>query len=115
LGFEQASLAGAHWLNAVFWRKFANFVKSGCVSRELKTMGISRSTTAAINVRLQQSRHSQIKDQPVARGGADHSEFVHDRSHHSVADHEQNGFTDRAVGDDVHAAKWIRQRGVHLF
>jgi tetratricopeptide (TPR) repeat protein/ferredoxin len=50
LGFEQASLAGAHWLNAVFWRKFANFVKSGCVSRELKTMGISRSTTAAINV-----------------------------------------------------------------
>jgi polyferredoxin len=34
----------------VFWRKFANFVKSGCISRELKTMGISRSTTAGVNV-----------------------------------------------------------------
>jgi tetratricopeptide (TPR) repeat protein/ferredoxin len=50
LGFEQASLGADHWLSAMFWRKFAHFVKSGCVSRELKTMGISRSTTAAINV-----------------------------------------------------------------
>jgi polyferredoxin/tetratricopeptide (TPR) repeat protein len=33
-----------------FWRKFANFVKTGCISRELKTMGISRSTTAGVNV-----------------------------------------------------------------
>ena len=48
--FEQASLAAAHWLSAVFWRKFANFVKSGCISRELKTMGISRGTTAGVNV-----------------------------------------------------------------
>jgi len=50
LVFEQASLAAAHWLSAAFWRKFANFVKSGCISRELKTMGISRSTTAGVNV-----------------------------------------------------------------
>jgi tetratricopeptide (TPR) repeat protein/NAD-dependent dihydropyrimidine dehydrogenase PreA subunit len=50
LVFEQARLAAAHWLSAVFWRKFANFVKSGCISRELKTMGISRSTSAGVNV-----------------------------------------------------------------
>ena len=48
--FEQASLAAAHWLRAVFWRKFANSVKSGCISRELKTIGISPSTTAVVNV-----------------------------------------------------------------
>src|SRR5437870_1909296 len=34
----------------MFWRKFANSVKSGCVSRELKTTGpISRRATAGVN------------------------------------------------------------------
>jgi len=64
--------------------------------------------------RLQQSWHPQIKDQPLARGGVDHSEFVHDRAHHSVADHGKNGFAYRAFGDDAHAAKGFRQRGLHL-
>src|SRR5438034_6599902 len=30
----------------MFWRKFANLVKSGCVSRELKAMGMSQPATA---------------------------------------------------------------------
>jgi tetratricopeptide (TPR) repeat protein/ferredoxin len=34
----------------MFWRKFANFVKSGCVSRELRTSGlISQLSTAGVN------------------------------------------------------------------
>ena len=98
----------------MFWRKFANFVKSGCISRELAS-AFAKATAGSRRARLQQSWHPQIKDQPVARGGADHSEFIHDRSHHSVGDHGQDGFTYRALGDDVHAAKGIRQRGVHLF
>ena len=35
--------------------------------------------------RLQQNRYSQIENQPVARRGADPSQLVHDRAHHSVA------------------------------
>src|SRR5216117_570544 len=35
---------------SVFWRKFANLVKSGCVSRELKTKGsMARRITAGVN------------------------------------------------------------------
>jgi tetratricopeptide (TPR) repeat protein/NAD-dependent dihydropyrimidine dehydrogenase PreA subunit len=34
----------------VFWHKFAKLVKSGCVSRELKTVGVSKSRTAGVNV-----------------------------------------------------------------
>jgi polyferredoxin/Flp pilus assembly protein TadD len=34
----------------VFWSKFVNFVKSGCISPELKTAGISPSATARGNV-----------------------------------------------------------------
>src|ERR1700757_3391705 len=34
----------------MFWRKFANLVKSGCVSRELRTSGlISQLSTAGVN------------------------------------------------------------------
>ncbi len=35
--FKQVSRAAAHWPGTLFWRKFANSVKSGCVSGELKT------------------------------------------------------------------------------
>src|SRR5262245_66292464 len=36
---------------ALFWRKFANLVKSGCVSRELTRTGkISALTSAGVNV-----------------------------------------------------------------
>src|SRR5262245_31266086 len=51
----------------------------------------------------------------MARGGLDRTEFVHDRARHSVAVHGQNDFTYRTLGDDAHAAKGIRQRGLHLF
>ena len=51
----------------------------------------------------------------MARGGADSSELVHDRAHHSVAIHGQNDFAHRAVGNDAHVAKGVRQRGLHLF
>src|SRR5262245_3079858 len=51
----------------------------------------------------------------MARGGLDRTEFVYDRAHHSVAVHGQNDFTYRTLGDDAHAAKGIRQRGLHLF
>ena len=37
--------------SGLFWSKFANLVKSGCISRELKATGQSaRSTTAGVNV-----------------------------------------------------------------
>ena len=65
--------------------------------------------------RLQQNRHSQIKNQPVARSGADRSQLVHDRAHHSVAAHGKDDFAHRAFGDNAHLAKGIRQRGLHLF
>jgi hypothetical protein len=41
-------------------------------------------------------RDSKVKDQPVARRGVDCSQFVHDRAHHSMAHHGQDGFTHRA-------------------
>src|SRR5207244_7713363 len=65
--------------------------------------------------RAETNRYSQIKNQPVARGGADSSELVHDRAHHSVAIHGQNDFAHRTVGNDAHVAKGVRQRGLHLF
>jgi tetratricopeptide (TPR) repeat protein/NAD-dependent dihydropyrimidine dehydrogenase PreA subunit len=44
-------LAACSLARRAFWSKFANLVKSGCVSRELKTMGpISRRATAGVNV-----------------------------------------------------------------
>ena len=50
----------------------------------------------------------------MARGGADYSEPVHDRAHHPVAINGQNDFPDRALGNDAHAAKGVRERGLHL-
>jgi len=51
----------------------------------------------------------------VARGGADPSQFIHDRAYHSVARRGQDSFDDRAFGDHVHAAKRVHQRRFHLF
>jgi len=51
----------------------------------------------------------------MARCGADPSEPVHDRAHHSVAVNGQNDFAHRALGNDVHAAKRVRERELHLF
>ena len=51
----------------------------------------------------------------MARSGADPSQLVHDRAHHSVANHGQDGFADRTFGNYAHAAARIRQRGIHLF
>lgn len=51
----------------------------------------------------------------MASGGAGPSQFIHDRAHHSVVGHGQDSFADRTLGDDVHAAKGVRQRRVHLF
>src|SRR3989440_2904862 len=46
---EQAG-PGCSLACAVFWSRFANFVKSGCISRELKAAGISPSATLEVNV-----------------------------------------------------------------
>src|SRR5437870_1909297 len=51
----------------------------------------------------------------MARGGADHSQLVHDRAHHSVANHGQDDLAHRAFGDNAHLAKGFRQRRLHLF
>ena len=51
----------------------------------------------------------------MARGGVDRPQLVHDRAHHSVANHGQDGFAHRALRDDVHLATRIRERGLHLF
>ena len=61
------------------------------------------------------NRYSQIQNQPVARGSADHAQLIHDRAHHSVANHGQDGFAHRTVGDDADAARRLRQCGLYLF
>src|SRR5437667_7768700 len=59
-------------------------------------------------------RHSQIKDQPLARGGAHPSQFADDCAHHSVADHGQDDFAHRTFRDHAHAPAGRRQCGIYL-
>jgi hypothetical protein len=39
-----------------------------------------------------ENRYSEIENQPVARGGVDSTQSVHDRAHHPVANHGQDDF-----------------------
>ena len=92
-------------------------MKSGCISSELKAAGaIPGQASAGINfpgysrTGIRKSKTSQWR-----AGRIDSSEPVHDRAHHPVAVSGQNDFAHRALGNDVHAAERVRERGLHLF
>ena len=60
-------------------------------------------------------RHSQIKDQPLARRRAHLRSIIHSGAHHSVAIDGQDDLSNRAVRDDANAPGGGDQRGIYLF